>query len=187
VCVVFPILLTSRLILRELHDEDLDSFIDIFSRDEVTRYYGRDVVTSSEEANDLLQKMKSGFLEKRGIRWGIEARDTKQLIGTIGYHLWSPLHKRAEVGYELHPDYWNKGYATEAIKTALSYGFQEMDLNRISAIVYFENQASNRLLEKIGFQKEGIKREYMLQGNQFHDTYFYSLLKSDYHEEVKND
>jgi [ribosomal protein S5]-alanine N-acetyltransferase len=184
---VFPILLTSRIILRELDDNDLGSFIDIFSRDEVTRYYGREVIKSPDEANDLLQKMKSSFIEKRGIRWGIESRETKQLIGTIGYHLWSPMHRRAEIGYDLHPDYWNKGYATEAINAALTYGFEEMDLNRISAIVYIENQASNRLLEKIGFQKEGIKREYMLQGNQFHDTFCYSLLKSEFHQEVKHD
>lgn len=181
---LFPILVTSRLILRELNDYDLDSFVDIFSRGEVTRYYGREAVKSPDEAHEILQKMMSSFTEKRGIRWGIECKETKQLIGTIGYHLWSPMHKRAEVGYELHPDNWNKGYATEAIGAVLSYGFQEMDLNRISAIVYIENQASNRVLEKIGFQNEGIKREYMLQGDQFHDTYCYSLLKSDYFKEV---
>lgn len=64
---------------------------------------------------------------KRGIRWGIELKETGQMIGTIGFHAWLHIHKRAEIGYEIHPDHWRKGYVSEAIQAVLPYGFDQMD------------------------------------------------------------
>ncbi|WP_143522615.1 GNAT family N-acetyltransferase, partial [Pseudomonas sp. 2822-17] len=71
--------------------------------------------------------------------------------------------RRAEIGYEIHPDFWRKGYTSEAVKEVISYGFEGLDLNRIGAVVFIENQASNQLLSKMGFQREGILRDYMYQ------------------------
>ncbi|QOS89014.1 GNAT family N-acetyltransferase [Brevibacillus sp. JNUCC-41] len=66
------------------------------------------------------------------------------------------LHKRAEIGYEIHPDHWRKGYTLEAASKVISYGFDEMNLTRIGAVVFIENEAPSTLLTKIGFQKEGV-------------------------------
>lgn len=101
------------------------------------------------------------------------------MIGTVGFNAWSPKHKRAEIGYELHPEYWRKGYATEAVSEVISYGFKELDLTRIGAIVFIENKASNELLTKLGFQKEGVLRNYMYQNGVPYDTYVYSLLRTE--------
>jgi [ribosomal protein S5]-alanine N-acetyltransferase len=184
---VFPILETTRLVLRELNEGDLDSVYHIFSNPLVTQYYGQEPIQTLEQSHALLQKLSSIYTEKRGCRWGIERKEDKRLIGTVGFHLWSALHRRAEIGYELHPDAWGKGYASEAMQAILAYGFKEMDLHRIAASVYLENKASNSLLEKFTFQKEGIKRAYMLQGGTFYDTYAYSLLKTDFLGGAAND
>ncbi|MGM0890858.1 MAG: GNAT family N-acetyltransferase, partial [Bacillota bacterium] len=74
---------------------------------------------------------------------------------------------------------WRKGYTSEAISKVLSYGFDVMDLTRIGAVVFIDNEASNNLLTKIGFQKEGVLKKYMHQNGEAHDTYVYSLLESN--------
>lgn len=110
------------------------------------------------------------------MRWGIERKGKKGLIGTIGFNAWSPKHKRAEIGYEIHPDHWRKGYMSEAVSKILSYGSETLDLTRIGAVVFIENEASNNLLTKMGFQKEGILKKYMYQNGKAYDTYVYSFL-----------
>jgi [ribosomal protein S5]-alanine N-acetyltransferase len=176
---MFPILETERLLLREIVKEDAQSIYDCFSNNDVTRYYGLDPLPSIEQAKELVEFFAKNYKEKRGIRWGIEIKGRKEMIGTVGFNAWSPKHKRAEIGYELHPEYWRKGYATEAVSEVISYGFKELDLTRIGAIVFIENKASNELLTKLGFQKEGVLRNYMYQNSVPYDTYVYSLLRTE--------
>ena len=175
---MFPLLETDRLILRELTKEDAKGIFACFSNDKVTRYYGQESLERIEQAESLVDFFSKNYHEKRGIRWGIERKDSKGIIGTIGFNAWSPKHKRAEIGYELHPEHWRKGYTLEAATKVLSYGFEDMCLTRIGAIVFIENDASNHLLTKLGFQKEGILKQYMYQNGIAHDTYVYSLLKN---------
>jgi ribosomal-protein-alanine N-acetyltransferase len=144
----------------------------------VTRYYGQDALTSVEQAKQFVEFFAKNYNEKRGIRWGIEIKGHQGIIGTIGFNALFTKHKRAEIGYELHPEYWQKGYATEAVSEVISYGFKELDLTRIGAVVFIENVASNELLIKLGFEKEGVLRNYMYQNGVPYDTNVYSLLKS---------
>jgi len=178
---MFPILETERLILRELTLEDTRSIFHCFSHKEVTRYYGQEPFTEFKQAEKLITLFSKNFTEKRGIRWGIERKGTKGIIGTVGFNVWSPTHKRAEIGYEIHPDYWRKGYTLEAVTKVISYGFNDMGLTRIGAVVFLENEASNQLLMKIGFQQEGIFRDYMYQNGEAYDTLIYSILKAEAH------
>lgn len=174
---MFPTLETNRLVLRELTMEDAEGIFACFSNDDVTRFYGQETLKSIEEAEKFVDFFSKNYREKRGIRWGIERKGTKGIIGTIGFNSWSPKHKRAEIGYEIHPEQWRKGYTSEAVSQVLSYGFDVMDLTRIGAVVFIENEASNKLLEKVGFQKEGTLRDYIYQDGKAHDTYIYSLLR----------
>lgn len=174
---MFPVLETKRLTLREITKDDLEGIFACFSNDNVTRYYGQETFQSIEEAEKFVEFFSKNYHEKRGIRWGIERKDIKGIIGTIGFNAWSPKHKRAEIGYEISPDHWRKGYTSEALYKVLSYGFEVMDLTRIGAVVFLENEASNNLLTKIGFQKEGVLKDYMYQNDIAYDTYIYSLLK----------
>ncbi|KON85490.1 acetyltransferase [Sporosarcina globispora] len=174
---MFPILETDRLLLREINKEDAEGIFACFSNSDVTRFYGQETLESIEEAEKFVDFFSKNYNEKRGIRWGIERKDIKGIIGTIGFNAWIPKHKRAEIGYEMHPGHWRKGYTTEAVSKVISYGFEEMGLTRIGAVVFIENEASNKLLTKKGFEKEGILKGYMYQNGIAHDTFVYSLLK----------
>lgn len=173
---MFPLLETERLLLKEIVEEDAESIFNTFSNHDVTRYYGQDSLTSIEQAKELIRFFNKSYNEKRGIRWGMQIKGGTEMIGTIGYNLWSPKHRRAEIGYEIHPQYWRKGYATEAVSEIISYGFNELNLTRIGAVVFLENQGSNDLLKKLGFEIEGVLRNYMYQNGVPYDTNVYSLL-----------
>ncbi|WP_273129621.1 GNAT family N-acetyltransferase [Bacillus weihaiensis] len=170
---------TERLILREIKMEDHQRIYDLFSNEELTRYYGQDPLTSMAQAKQLIESFSTLQTEKRGMRWAIVSKVFNEVIGTIGFHNWNSRHKRAEIGYEIHPAYWRRGYAAEAVKTVNKYGFDELQLNRIGAIVFLNNDASNSLLRKLGFVQEGILHDYMMQGGNAYDTYVYSLRRND--------
>ncbi|WP_397538813.1 GNAT family N-acetyltransferase [Rummeliibacillus pycnus] len=173
---MFPMLESERLVLRELLEDDAQGILNCFSNEDVLRYYGQKPLTDKEQVKNIIKNFSNNFKEKRGIKWGIELKETNGIIGTIGFQDWSSEHKRAEVAYALLPEYWGKGYASEAVLKVISYGFNELDLTRIGAIVFTENTASNMLLERLGFEKEGILRNYMYQNNVPYDTNVYSLL-----------
>ena len=174
---MFPTLETERLILREITKEDTEGIFACFSNDDVTRYYGQETLQNLKQAEDIIEFFRKNYHDNRGIRWAIERKEDKGIIGTIGFNAWLPKHKRAEIGYELHPNHWRKGYTSEAVLAVLTYGFDVMELTRIGAVVFKENEASQNLLTKIGFQEEGILKKYMYQNGVAHDTYVYSLLK----------
>lgn len=173
---MFPILETERLILRELIEDDAQGILNCFSNEDVLRYYGQNPLTDLEQVKNIIRNFLNNYKEKRGIKWGIEIKEREGIIGTIGFHDWSSEHKRAEIAYALLPEHWGKRYATEAALKVISYGFHELELTRIGAVVFTENKASNVLLTKLGFQNEGVLRNYMYQNNVPYDTNVYSLL-----------
>ncbi|MFC4321241.1 GNAT family N-acetyltransferase [Litchfieldia salsa] len=174
---MFPTLETERLILREISKDDVKGVYSCFSNELVTRFYGQETLESMEQAEAFVDFFAKSYKEKRGIRWGIEVKGLPGIIGTIGFNAWSPKHKRAELGYEIHPDHWRKGFTSEAVTKVIEYGFTDFGLTRIGAVVFIDNEASIKLLTKVGFQKEGILRDYMYQNGEAYDTYVYSLLK----------
>ncbi|MCR8925781.1 GNAT family N-acetyltransferase [Priestia megaterium] len=173
---MFPILLTPRTTLREITEVDADSIFDCFSQKEVIRYYGQEKFTTIQEALVLIDIFAENYRNQKGVRWGIERLDTGELIGTVGFNQWNQKHKRAEIGYELHPQHWGHGYASEAASAVMAYGFDILQLVRIGAVVFLENKASQHVLEKLGFQKEGVLKNYMYQNGKAHDTFVYSSL-----------
>ncbi|PJN89538.1 GNAT family N-acetyltransferase [Bacillus sp. mrc49] len=175
---MFPVLNTQRLRLREIHEGDAEALFRFLSNDEVTRFYGQDSLLNVQEAKDIVAAFAKGYLENRCIRWGIERNDTNELIGTIGFHAYSPQYRRTEIGYEIDPAHWRMGFASEALREIIAYGFNNLALTRIGAVVFLENQPSCELLVKHGFLQEGILRSYIYQYGIPHDTYVFSLLKS---------
>ncbi|MEC0369007.1 GNAT family N-acetyltransferase [Paenibacillus chibensis] len=173
---MFPQLETERLILREIMEEDTGDIFACFSNEEAMRYYGQDPFDSVEQAVQLIRFFGDSYRDKRGIRWGIERKEAPGLIGTAGFNAWAPKHRRAEIGYEIHPEHWRKGYASEAAASILKYGFDHMNLARIGAVVFTGNQASQEMLIKLGFEQEGTLRNYMVQSGVSHDTSVYSRL-----------
>lgn len=174
---MFPILETDRLVLRELKEDDAIDILSCFSNKEVLRYYGQKPLTSIDQVQQIIRNFSMNFNEKRGIKWGIELKGREGIVGTIGFQEWTQEHQRADLSYALYPDNWGNGYASEAVCKVVSYGFEELAIKRIGAVVFTENKASIKLLTKLGFQKEGLLRNYLYQNGVPFDAYIYSLLK----------
>ncbi|NDI35335.1 GNAT family N-acetyltransferase [Chengkuizengella sediminis] len=181
----FPQLETERLGLVKIEEKHIQSYYEIMSKDEVTKFYGMNSLKNIEEATKIVDLFENTFNKSRGIRWGILMKDLNRLIGTLGLNNLNTGSKKAEIGYELHPSFWGKGIAAEAITEVLEYSFQELDLFRIGAITFPDNVASNKLLEKLGFTNEGLLRGYLYH-NKPHDAFIYSLLKSEWGKNNKS-
>lgn len=176
----FPVLETKRLKLIEITQHHVDSLFEVFSSEEVTRFYGSERFTLPAEAVKLIDMFQKNYLERRGIRWGIKLKENQKIIGTLGLNGLQLKNKRAEIGYELHPGFWRNGYVSEALEEVLRFSYEKLDLFRIGAVVFPENEPSLKLLEKFGFTKEGLLRGYIQQNGEIHDTYLLSLLKPEW-------
>lgn len=178
----FPIFETERLNLVHITQRYKDEFFDIMSRDEVTKYYGSESLTDPEEAARLIDAFQFGYESGRGMRWGIIWKESGQFLGTVGLNNLNVRAKKAEVGYELHPDFWGKGITKEAVSEILRYCFEERELYRIGAVTFPENEPSSGLLKKLGFSEEGRLRGYLYQKGESYDALIFSLLKPEWEE-----
>jgi ribosomal-protein-alanine N-acetyltransferase len=178
----FPTLETERLILRKLRLEDAKDLFEYASDKEVTKYVTWEPHKSIEDSINLIKFTHERYEKREGIIWGIVCKENKKVIGTCDI---SPVtkHFRAEIAYALSRDYWGKGIMTEAVKEAIKFGFEKMNLNRIQAMCIPENIGSYRVMEKVGMKYEGLIREYMYIKGKFQDLKLYSILKREYLEQ----
>ncbi len=176
----FPELQTPRLRLRQLRPSDADAMFAILSDAEVTRTFGLERFTLIEEAKQRIRAINAGFHQQASLRWAIVRAEENVLIGTCGYLYWKRPHHHAAVGYELARPFWRQGYMTEALTAVLRYGYTQMNLHRIEALVMPENSPSIQLLRRLGFQEEGLLREYGFWNGRFHDLLVFSLLRQEW-------
>jgi ribosomal-protein-alanine N-acetyltransferase len=164
----YPRIETERLILRALRMKDA-GFIFKEWGDPIVTYYMRDEepLRSLKQAEEMLRPLQTPEVMPNFKWWEIEFKENKQLIGTCGYCRWDKAHHRTEIGYDLRPEYWGKRIMPEAITTLINFGFEVMGLHRIEATTHTENQRSQRVLEKLGFQREGVLREYYCRDGIF--------------------
>lgn len=174
----FPILETERCILRRPDPDQAEPFFRLWSSAEVARYLGRPPFTTMDEVSQRLEEFRERFEMQTSITWAITDRATGALIGTAMLLHILPLHHRAELGYDLLPDWWGKGLITEAAAAVLDFGFGTMGLHSVEANTDGENIASQRVLEKLGFVREGHLREnfYEPAVGRFTDTTVFGLL-----------
>ncbi len=175
-----PSLETKRLILRGMAKTDANAVFRIFSDEEVMKYYEIDPLTEVGQAQSWIEGSKHRFASKGLARWGITLKGENTVLGTGGYVGWNKSSFCGEISYDLARMYWNRGIMTEAVRAIVQFGFEYMNLNRIQAIVVSENIASLHLLEKLGFQEEGILRELEFWRGAFRNVRIISLLKRDY-------
>lgn len=180
----FPVLTTARLTLREIVIDDADALCAIHDLSERMRWFGADPLPDRAAAESLVA-MFAGWrqLADPGVRWGIQVTGRPELVGTCGFFAWHRRWKRCTVGYELHGKVEGKGYMTEALRAVFTWGWREMDLNRIEAGVHPNNSASLKLLQRLGFQREGLARQQGFWRGEFHDMCQLALLREDWFAE----
>ena len=176
----FPILETNRLVLRRIEQSDAMSILTYLSDDEVMKHYGLEPFQSVEDALDEISWYESILDENTGIRWGITLKEENKVIGSCGFLEMVDQHHRSDIGFELSKQHWGKGLASEALEAVVTYGFKEMNLQRIQALIEPPNIPSQKLVEKHGFLKEGLLRKYEYTCGKFDDLYMYSLLKEEF-------
>lgn len=109
----------------------------------------------------------------------METRADGELVGSIALKGIDSAHRAAELGYWVGTPYWGRGFATEAARALIRYGFDALSLNRIYAHHMTRNPASGRVLEKIGMRHEGTLRQDMMKWGRFEDVELYAILSSD--------
>lgn len=178
----FPEIETERLRLRQMDEADAPAILAHFGHPQVTRFIdlGEDEVVDLASAAAIIQWENAQFDKRQGWRWGITRKDEDAVIGTCGFHRWARADRRAEIGYDLHPDHWGQGYMTEIVARMVRFGFTDMNLHRIEADVTDGNGASVRVLEKNGFTHEGSWRERVFQKGHFITLLQFGLLESEY-------
>ena len=171
----FPSLETTRLQLRELQEADVGCLFDIFSDLEVTRFYNIKTFANQHEAQKLLERRRNRFYSNRGICWAIELKSTAEIVGTCGFNAWFEKRQIGDLGYELARPFWNQGIMTEALQAMMAYGFDGIGLVQQRAWVIPENEASGRVLEKIGFQSQGVQLARGYWDGSFHDLELFTV------------
>lgn len=177
---ILPKLVTERLVLREVVPEDASFMFEYFSMPETTTYTFYAPHEHLYETENYVEQILKWYEEGQLGRWGITLRGGDRVIGTIGFGMWLPEHKRGEVEAIISPIYWNKGIATEALRAVLRFGFIDADMNRIEAHCFPGNSGSIKVLERCGFSLEGVLRDYYIYGERRVTLELYSLLRNEW-------
>lgn len=178
---VFPSIETPRLILREIIMSDAKSLFAIHSDPERMRWYGNDPMKDLSAAKDMVRAFAAWrTLANPGVRWGIQIKGEKKLIGTVGLFSWNRNWQRCMLGYELARLEQGKGYMREALLHVLPWGFEQMALNRVEAQIHPENLPSLHLALKLGFVREGLLREMGFWDGKYHDMLQLGLLRREF-------
>ena len=178
-------IITERLILREFVIDDWPDVLAYQCDSRYFRYYPWTDRTPVE-VRDFVQMFLDQQAEqpRRKFQLAITLMDNGQLIGNCGVRRKAENDWEADICYELAPDYWGKGCATEAALAIINFGFQELKLHRISSSCIADNAASARVLEKVGLQLEGRLQENEYFKDRWWDTLQYGLLESEWRAQI---
>ncbi len=171
-----PELPAGRVKLRSLTEADVPSLFAVFSDPEVMRYWSSEPMTGEGEARALLDDIRGHFAAGTLFQWGVALVTDDRVVGTCTLLHLDVRNRRGEIGYALARERWGKGLMTEALTALLDYAFTALGLHRVEADVDPENAASLRLLERLGFTREGVLRERWLVGGRAHDSVMLGLL-----------
>src|SRR5271167_2199772 len=175
----FTPLQTERLTLRAYEVSDIPALVPLIGAREVAATTLRIPHPYTEEhARDFIVSAREDLANGKCLRLGIILRKSETLCGGIGLMI-EAEHRRAELGYWIGVPYWGNGYATEAARAVVKYGFGTLGLHRIFASHFANNPASARVLRRIGMRHEGSLRAHVLKLGEFLDLEMYGVLASD--------
>lgn len=172
----FPVLETQRLYLRRITTDDADAVFRLRSNPDTMKYIPRPLAATVDDALIHIATINEKIENNTGINWAITLKGHGEFIGIIGNFRIEFENFRAEIGYMLLPEFNGKGIISEAISRVVRYGFEDMKLHSIEAVIDPGNIASARVLEKNGFVREAHLKENLLHQGQFLDTVIYSII-----------
>jgi len=174
-----PELAGPRLRLRALDARDADALFALHSDAQVMRYWSTPPWRERAQAVTHIERMQRERQQAEFYPW-VATLDGDVLMGTCSLFALSREHARAEIGYALRREFWGRGFAQEMLGLALAHAFDAIGLNRIEADIDPENAPSCRLVERVGFTREGLLRERWRVGGGAQDTALYALLAREW-------
>jgi RimJ/RimL family protein N-acetyltransferase len=149
--------MTARLLLRPLRDEDLDALAEVYRHPLVMRWIGSH---TREDVGREIALQREHQMSLGWSFWAVEDRSTARMIGDCGLQPLEHHGPEVELGYDLHPDTWGRGLATEAARAVMDQAFGRLGIDRVMAVVKPDNVASRRVLEKAGLHRAGTRLAY---------------------------
>lgn len=175
------ILLTERLILRDFVESDWKAVL-AYQQNPLYLRYNEWTERTPEDVRAFIQMFLDHQKQDPRIKFqfAVTLKSTGQLIGNCGVRRNSAEAFEGDMGYELDPNYWGQGYATEAARIVFHFGFTQMGLHRLSAHCVADNVGSAHVLEKLGMRLEGHPREHRYYKNRWWDTLIYAILYDEW-------
>jgi RimJ/RimL family protein N-acetyltransferase len=171
---------TSRLRLRPVAVRDAGDLFAIFSDPMVMRYWNTPPWTRPEQASEMIEREAAGLAAGTSVRLAVVRAGDGALVGTFSLFALDEQSRRAEIGYALASSAWGQGYAHEAGRAVIRHAFGVLGLNRLEADIDPRNEASARVLERLGFRREGLLRERWIVAGEVSDSALYGLLRKDW-------
>jgi len=175
-----PTLDAYRVRLRWIERRDLADLFALFADPEVTRFWPWPALVTPAQAETLIGDIRAGFEARRLLQWGVARREDDRLIGTCMLASLDRRHRRAELGFALTRPEWGRGLMLEAVARLLNFAFGSLGLARLEADVDPRNFASLRLLERLGFRREGLLRERWRVAGEVQDSVLLGLLAREH-------
>jgi RimJ/RimL family protein N-acetyltransferase len=172
---------SERIKLRLIELSDLNSIHNLHSLPETDEFNALGIPKNIDETKSIIEPWiaENNLSEIKNYTFAIEQNNNDKFIGILGLKLWSKKHRRGEIWYKIHSNYWRKGFATESVNLILDYGFKTLNLHRIQAGCAVDNIGSIKVLEKVGMIKEGRGRQLLPLKNGWSDNFEYSILETD--------
>lgn len=175
-----PTLHTARLRLRPVVDADADDLFALHSNAFVLRYWDAPPWTERARADAFIATCRQIAEEGSGARLALDRASDGAFLGWCGLTHYHQEYRSASLGFCLTEAAWGQGYATEAARALLRWGFDALDLNRVQAEADTRNAASARVLEKLGFVREGTLREDCVVDGVVSDSWVYGLIRREW-------
>ena len=175
---------TPRLILKGFRPEDMNYIFSNLNKTEIMQLFGH---RNDEEFLKEQEKQQKGYAtyNRSFLLFLLHEKESGIIIGRCGLHNWNPEHFRAEIGYNMiEENFKRKGFMSEALEAIIAYGFSELNLNRIEALVAPGNVPSIRLLVKNNFIQEAVLKQHYFHEGKFEDSIVFALLRADYFENI---
>lgn len=175
-----PSLHTARLRLRAFEDADADDLFALHTNPRVLRYWDSPAWSERATVEKFIKKCRTIAEEGSGARLAVDRVRDGAFIGWCSLSGWNPDFRSASLGYIYTDEAWGHGYATEVARAVLGWAYDTLDLNRVQAETDTRNVASARVLEKLGFLREGTLREDCIVNGEVSDSWIYGLLRRDW-------
>lgn len=175
-----PELTTDRLILRPIRRTDTADIF-VYAQDPLVALPGMWDPYASYEACELHVHQLADLYDRGLMWWGLEHRQEGRIVGRVELSDWSRQDARADLSYALSREHWGQGLMSEAVAMAVDYGWNQLKLHRLGATVLPGNEASIRILTKVGMQREGRLRDYRRLAGKWFDVDAYAVLRTPEH------